>query len=193
MNDISFISESVLLGFALAMDAFCVSVSNSLANPEMKASKMNLIAFSFGCFQFLMPLLGWFLVTTLLGLYNVFATCLPWVSLSVLWYLGVNMIIEGRVKKKSEAEVSKEIIISFGVLMIQSLATSVDALSAGLTFTSFSISQVLISCCIIGLITYALCMVALKIGKTVGVKLSKWAATIGGSILIIIGAWNFLG
>lgn len=193
MNDISFISESVLLGFGLAMDAFCVSVSNSLANPKMKASRMNLIAFSFGCFQFFMPLLGWFLVTTMLGVFNILQSYLPWVTMSVLWFIGVKMIIDGSVKKKTEEEVSKEIILSFGMLMAQSVATSIDALSAGLTFSVLSLSQVLLSCGVIGLITYILCMIGLKIGKTVGPRLSKWAATVGGSILIIIGAWNFLG
>ncbi len=193
MNDISFLSESVLLGFGLAMDAFCVSVSNSLANPGMKASRMNLIAFSFGCFQFFMPLLGWFLVTTMLGVFKALQSYLPWVTMSVLWFLGVKMIIDGSVKKKSEEEVSKEIILSFGMLMAQSVATSIDALSAGLTFSALSLSQVLLSCGVIGLITYILCMIGLKIGKTVGLRLSKWAATVGGSILIIIGAWNFLG
>lgn len=193
MNDISFISESVLLGLGLAMDAFCVSVSNSLTNPGMNASRMNLIAFSFGCFQFFMPLLGWFLVTSLLGVFHVLRSYIPWLSMSVLWFLGVKMIIDGSVKKKTEAEVSKEIIISFGVLMAQSVATSIDALSAGLTFNALSFPQVLLSCGVIGLITYVLCMIGLKIGKTVGLRLSKWAAAVGGSILIFIGAWNFLG
>lgn len=193
MDNYSFLVESALLGVGLAMDAFCVSVANSLANPNMKFSRMNLIAGAFAVFQFIMPFAGWFLVTTLLGVFNVLSSYIPWVTLSVLWFLGVKMIIDGSVKKKTEEEVASEVILSFGMLIIQAVATSIDALSAGLTFTSFSVQQVLISCTVIAVITYAICMTGLKIGKVAGAKLSKYAATVGGCILIFIGAWTFLG
>lgn len=192
MNDLPFFIESALLGVGLAMDAFCVSVANSLANPNMKFSRMNLIAFSFAFFQYIMPLAGWFLVTTLLGVFNALSSYIPWLSMSVLWFLGVKMIIDGRVKKKTDEGFSSDVILSFGMLMVQAVATSIDALSAGLTFTAFSLSRVLVACAVIAVITYTLCMIGLKIGKVAGVKLSKWAAALGGCILIFIGAWTFL-
>ncbi|MCR4677042.1 MAG: manganese efflux pump MntP family protein [Sphaerochaetaceae bacterium] len=191
MNISVLIAQSALLGVGLAMDAFCVSIANSLANPRMDMFHRNLIAITFGVFQFLMPLAGWYLVTSLLHVFNALQNYIPWISMSVLWFLGVKMIIDGRYKKKEESK--KEVIVSFPMLLMQGVATSIDALSAGLTFTEYSLKEVLISCSIIAVVTYIICMIGLIIGSKAATKLSKYASALGGAILIFIGAWTFLG
>ena len=173
--------NAILLGIGLAMDAFSVSVVSGLSDPHMKAKRSNTIAGTFAGFQFLMPVVGYVVVRFLITIFKVFEQYIPIVSLLVLSYIGIKMIISG-FSSKEEVEP-----ITNGTLLLMGVATSIDALSAGFTFAEYTISDALISAGIILLLTYAICMVGIYLGRKIGDKLSKKAPILGGIILIAIG------
>ena len=120
-----FFVNSMLLGVGLAMDAFSVSMANGLNEPNMKRRRMFAIAGVFAGFQALMPLLGWVCVHTVVRLFEGFTVLIPWIALLLLAYIGGKMLWEGvRHKEDEEAEA-----VSSGGLLLQGVATSIDALS----------------------------------------------------------------
>ena len=179
-----FILTSIFLGFALAMDAFSVSVVNGLNEPNMKKSKKFLIPLVFAMFQFLMPLIGFICVKALADKFKTFAEICPYIAFSLLLLIGSKMIIDGCMKKDD----SEENITSFKMLLIQGIATSIDALSVGFAIESYSYFEAIISCIIIGVLTFAICVIGVFIGRKIGDKLNNKASILGGCILIIIGA-----
>lgn len=180
--------NSILLGFGLAMDAFSVSLVNGLGEPCMKRRKMSLIAGVFAVFQFMMPMLGWFCVTTVVEYFNKFKGFIPWIALILLLFIGIKMLVDGITKKAEEESPA----IGFGALMIQGVATSIDALSVGFTTANNSLGEALISSLIIGAVTFALCFGGIAIGKRFGMKLADRAQIVGGLILIGIGIEIFV-
>lgn len=192
--NLMFFVNSVLLGVGLAMDAFSVSMANGLAEPEMKRSKTNLIAGTFGFFQIFMPLVGWFCVHTLVSYFKVFEKFIPWIALILLLYIGGKMLIESisnmrKGKSGEEIEVTK---VNFGILIVQGIATAIDALSVGFTIASYNLVMALVCAGIIGVVTFFISKVGLKIGKIFGMKLADKAGLLGGTILIIIGLEIFI-
>ena len=183
-----FFINSILLGAGLAMDAFSVSVANAISNPKMKKRKMLTVAGTFGGFQFLMPLIGWFCVNTIVNYFKAFEKAVPYIALVLLVYIGSKMIYES-IKKDDE---EKETRLGAGTLIIQGIATSIDALSVGFTIQKYSFFAALIACIIIFIVTFIICIAGLLIGKTVGDKYSKRAEIIGGIILIAIGIEIFV-
>ena len=121
-----FFFNSVLLGVGLAMDAFSVSMANGLNEPKMKKKRMCLIAGVFGFFQFLMPMIGWICVHTIVQYFQMFEKFIPWIALFLLLYIGGSMLLEG-IKGGEEEESSG---VGFKALLVQGIATSIDALSA---------------------------------------------------------------
>lgn len=180
--------NSILLGIGLAMDAFSVSLVNGLGEPCMKRRKMSLIAGVFAVFQFMMPMLGWFCVTTVVEYFNKFKGFIPWIALILLLFIGIKMLVDGITKKAEEESPA----IGFGALMIQGVATSIDALSVGFTTANNSLGEALISSLIIGAVTFALCFGGIAIGKKFGMKLADRAQIVGGMILIGIGIEIFV-
>ena len=183
-----FFANSILMGFALAMDAFSVSVANALSEPSMKHRKMILIAGTFAFFQIIMPLAGWGMLYALSEVFSFIEKAVPWIALIVLGFLGVKMIIESARKTEKEELVS----LSFSALMLQGIATSIDALSVGFTISSLTWQWALVESLIIGAVTFGVCMAGLLIGKTIGLKIKKKAGLVGGIILICIGIEIFL-
>ena len=120
-----FIINSFLLGAGLAMDAVTVSMANGLAEKGMQEKKRWSIAGVYGFFQFLMPLLGWIMVHCLLQYFHKLESLIPWISLGLLLYIGGKMLIAGIQKKEEEAES----ILTKRDLLLQGIATSIDALS----------------------------------------------------------------
>ena len=179
-----FFLNSILMGVGLAMDAFSVSMANGLNEPKMKAGKENLIAGTFGFFQALMPMLGWVCVHTIINIFKSFEKWIPWIALILLLYIGGKMLIEGIKNKDGETEAPA---VGFGALMIQAVATSIDALSVGFTISDYNWKMALVESLIIAVVTYAISMAGLKIGKIAGTKLSGKANILGGIILIAIG------
>ena len=178
-----FFTNSVLLGVGLAMDAFSVSIANCLANPRMNRAEMSGMAFSYGFFQFLMPMVGWFCVHTIISIFEKFQPFIPWIAFILLLYIGGKMVLEG-IKGEVEEEGKK---LTFGVLMVQSVATSIDALSVGFTIAEYQAAMALAASLIIAVVTFGICIGGAFIGKKAGSHLSGKASILGGTILIAIG------
>ncbi len=183
-----FIFNSVLLGVGLAMDAFSVSIANALNEVKMKISKMCIIAGTFAFFQIIMPLIGWICVHTIVESFHAFEKFIPWIALALLGYIGGKMLIEGIKNEQSEEESA----VNFKALLIQGIATSIDALSVGFTIADYNAFTAIICALIIGIVTFIICMFGLKIGKTVGSKINNKANILGGIILIGIGLEIFI-
>ena len=173
------------LGISLAMDAFSVSLANGLNEPKMRAPRMCGIAGVFSLFQFAMPIAGWFFVTKLAELFDAFKPFIPWIALVLLCYIGGKMIYESLCNKE-EGECEKSPVCFVG-LLVQGVATSIDALSVGFTISDYSFLDAVICCAIIGVLTFGICLGGLIIGKKSGTLLADKAGILGGSILIFIG------
>ena len=184
-----FLVNNILLGFALAMDAFSVSVADGLKATGIEKKKSFSIALVFGGFQALFPFIGWFCIHTLVVFIKAFEKAVPWIALVLLLFLGVKMIIEGI---KGEEEEGNQNALSFKTILLQGIAVSIDALSVGFTIAEYNILQVLISISIIGLETFVISLIGLLIGKKIGTKLSDKAQIVGGVILIAIGLEIFI-
>ncbi len=184
-----FFFESVLLGVGLAMDAFSVSMANGLNEPKMKKGKMLGIAGVFGGFQALMPLIGWICVHTLLQCFTAFEPLIPWIALVLLVFIGGKMLMDG-IRNKGEDE--EAVKLGIGVLLVQGVATSIDALSVGFTIAEYKLPMALAAALIIAVVTFVICMAGLLIGKKFGTKLSNRAQILGGVILIVIGIEIFV-
>ena len=181
-----FIFNSVLFGVGLAMDAFSVSLANGLREPDMPATRGLLIAGTFGLFQTAMPLLGWFCVHSIAEAFQAFQRFIPWIALALLVFIGVKMILEG-VRGTEEAGSLKG-----GALFVQGIATSIDALSVGFTIAEYTLVFALTESLIIGLVTFGLCVIAVRLGGKIGARLSGKAPIVGGIILILIGIEIFV-
>ncbi|MCQ2547057.1 MAG: manganese efflux pump MntP family protein [Clostridia bacterium] len=189
-----FFFNSVLLGVGLAMDAFSVSLANGLAEPEMKQGKTNLIAGTFGFFQAFMPMLGWVCVHTIVEHFRAFEKFIPWIALVLLLYIGGKMLIESiiNIRKGREGEEVSLTKVTFGALMVQGVATAIDALSVGFTIADYGWLQALICALIIAVVTYFISLGGLYIGRKIGTRLSNKAGILGGCILIFIGLEIFI-
>lgn len=185
MSDIMFYVNSVFLGVGLAMDAFSVSMANGLKEPKMKAGRMSFIAGIYAFFQFAMPMIGWLCVHTVAQYFEAFNKFIPWIALILLLFIGGKMLIEG-IRGENEDD-SSDNKLSFGVLLVQGIATSIDALSVGFTISDYGWLMALIATLIIAAVTFIICIAGLIIGKKVGDKLNNKAAILGGIILIGIG------
>ena len=184
-----FVINSIFLGVGLAMDAFSVSLANGLNEPLMKKEKMCGIAGIFAVFQGLMPMLGWICVHTIVKYFESFEVYIPWIALVLLLFIGGKMLIEGIKSKDEDEEKSK---VGLGALLIQGIATSIDALSVGFTIAEYDLPMALLCALIIALVTFVICIFGLFIGKKFGTKLSNKATIFGGIILIIIGMEIFI-
>ena len=186
-----FFINSVLLGAGLAMDAFSVSMANGLNESAMKTKRMCLIAGVFAFFQFIMPLAGWFCVYTIVEYFNKFSRFIPWIALFLLLYIGGKMILESFHPDKDAAE-APQMILTFPVLLIQGVATSIDALSVGFTIADYGLLTALTASLIIAAVTFIICMSGLVIGKKAASHLSSKATLVGGLILVGIGIEIFI-
>ena len=185
MSLLVLIINSVLLGVGLAVDAFSVSVSDGLGEPGMRCSRVFLIAGTFGLFQGVMPFTGWILVHFAEQRFEILQKIVPWVAAALLVFLGVQMIIEG-VRSKGSEESGKNAHLTFGMLMVQGLATSIDALSVGLAIAEYSVTETLLSAFIIAAVTLVICIFGLKLGARLEAVLKGKAPVLGGIILIVI-------
>ena len=185
MWNFMFFFNSCLLGVGLAMDAFSVSLANGLNEPTMKKSRMSLIAGTFAFFQFLMPLIGWLCVTTVTEYFVAFEKFIPWLAFALLGFIGGKMLYDGIKCKGCECEETSA--VGFFALIVQGIATSIDALSVGFTIANHDFIHALVSCIIIAVVTFGICIGGVFIGKRFGTKLTGKANIFGGVILILIG------
>ena len=186
-----FFVNSVLLGVGLAMDAFSVSIANALSESSMKKSRMCFIAGVYAFFQFAMPMIGWICVHTIVEYFSKFEVLIPWIALALLLWIGGKMIWEAVHGEEDEAaEVAAK--LTFSTLMIQGVATSIDALSVGFTIADYGLLMALVASLIIAGVTFVICMTGLLIGKKAGDKLGAKATLFGGLILVGIGIEIFV-
>ena len=185
----AFFFTSIMLGVGLAMDAFSVSLANGLNEPTMKKSRMCGVAGIFAAFQFAMPMIGWICVSTVARLFEAFEKCIPWIALILLGYIGGHMLYES-IKPGDEEE--EKPVVGLKGLLIQGVATSIDALSVGFTISHYNWMEALLACLLIGVVTFFICYAGLFIGKKAGTKLAGKAGILGGAILIFIGLEIFV-
>ncbi len=185
----TFFFNSILLGVGLAMDAFSVSLANGLNEPCMKKPKMCGVAGLFAFFQALMPLIGWICVHTIAQHFESFEKMIPYIALALLGFIGGKMLIEGI--KGGEACEEKG-SIGLWALIVQGIATSIDALSVGFTIADYNIYEALLAAVIIAVVTFFICLIGIFIGQKAGTKLAGKAGIFGGAILIFIGIEIFV-
>ena len=186
---ILFLINSVMLGVGLAMDAFSVSMANGLAEPEMKRRRMLMIAGVFAIFQAVMPMTGWFFVHNMAKLFSSFVVFIPWIALVLLVYIGSKMLFEGIKPAKGDKrdEEAGTAALGFGALLVQGVATSIDALSVGFTIADYDVLSAIVCALIIAVVTLFICLIGIVIGKKFGTRLAGKASVLGGVILIAIG------
>lgn len=200
--DFLFFFNSALLGVGLAMDAFSVSAANGLAEPNMKKSKEFSISGTFAFFQFLMPMLGWVLVRFAAEQFTAFQKAVPYIALVLLLFIGGKMLYEG-IKNKGGNDINGEngekVEEATAVtkltpmrLLVQGIATSIDALSVGFTIAEYKVTEALVCSAIVAAVTFGICVAGTYIGKKFGTKLAGKATILGGVILIIIGLEIFI-
>lgn len=187
--DLLFFLNAALFGFGLAMDAFSVSLANGLQEPDMKPGRACAVAGCFAGFQTLMPLAGWFLVHTAETLFAAFSKSVPWIALALLLFIGGKMLREG-LKNKGGTEAAPA--VGAGALLLQGVATSIDALSVGFTTAGLSFLPAALQALVIGAVTFGVCMAGLRLGRRFGTRLAGKAAILGGGILIAIGLEIFI-
>ena len=175
------IIEIALIGVGLAMDAFAVSICKGLAMRRMNYKKAIIIAAFFGVFQALMPALGYVLGTTFA---NKIAAIDHWIAFILLALIGANMIKEAL---SSDDDECQDDSLRLGDLIMLSIATSIDALAVGITFAFFNVS-LLLSVSMIGIITFIICVIGVKVGNVFGEKYKSKAELAGGLILMVMGA-----
>ena len=178
-----------LLGIGLAMDAFSVSLANGLNEPRMKPGKMCGIAGMFAFFQALMPMTGWLCIHTIVQYFQAFEKLNPWIALALLGYIGGKMLYEGI--KNKDGEIEKP-AVGFGALVVQGIATSIDALSVGFTIADYNVFDALKTALVIAAVTFVICVAGVAIGKKVGTKIAGKASILGGAILVFIGLEIFI-
>ena len=184
------IFQSILLGIGLAMDAFSVSLANGLNESCMKPRRMCGIALVFAIFQGVMPMLGWACLHTLVQVFGFLEKLIPWIALALLGYIGGKMLYEGIKNDDDDDEAHPG--VGAAALLLQGIATSIDALSVGFTIASYDLLSALLASLIIAAVTFVICVGGLIIGRKAGTKLAGKAGILGGVILIFIGLNIFI-
>jgi len=189
-NGFMFFLNSILLGVGLAMDAFSVSMANGLNEPCMKKRKLFSIAGIFAFFQALMPIIGWVCVHTIVCYFKSLESLIPWIALILLCFIGGKMLKDGMKCDKNFCE--EPLKLGLASLLVQGIATSIDALSVGFTIADYEFIPALICALIIAVVTFIICTFGLLIGKKLGEKIKSKSQLLGGIILIFIGLEIFI-
>ena len=187
-----FFLNSAALGVGLAMDAFSVSLANGLHEPRMPRGRMCFIAGVYAFFQFLMPMTGWACIHTIAVLFSAFRKMIPWIALGLLLYLGGKMILEGVQERNGGSDGGTGPCLSGKDLLLQGIATSIDALSVGFAIAEYALVPAFLASLIIAAVTFIICIGGLLIGRKAGTALSWKASVLGGCILVLIGIEIFL-
>ena len=175
--------ELIITAIALSMDAFAVAVCKGLCTDKVEIKHMAITGAWFGGFQALMPLIGFLLGSAFAGYIKPVD---HWVAFVLLALLGANMIKESFSKEEEACDVNSS---SFGinVMFVMAIATSIDALAVGITFALLPDVNILLAVSSIGVITFLLSAVGVKIGSVFGAKNKRYAELSGGIVLVLIG------
>ena len=184
-----FCIKQLLLGASLSMDAFSICLVTGLTETKTRFPRACTIAGMFATAQFVMPLLGWMCIRTVAEQFRFFERMIPFIALILLCYIGANMLYDSihHIDGDSEAQNSR-----LGFIFLQSIATSIDALSVGFTTSSYTFSSALTASLIIGITTFVMCIAGIYLGKHFGRYLASKAGFVGGAILIIMGIEIFI-
>ena len=168
-----------------------IGATDGIQEPDMKLRKSLLIAFFFGLFQGVMPVIGYFIGY---GFKGVLEKYIPWIAFALLAFLGIKNIVEWikeRKEEKTEATEEKEVKevkkLTLPTILLQSVATSIDALSIGFVYLDSEIFDAMMVFLLIGVVTFILSFIALLLGKKIGSFLEKWAGLLAGIVFLIIG------
>ena len=171
--------EVFLIGIGLAMDAFAVSICKGLSMRKIMIKNAIIIALYFGFFQGFMPVIGY-------ALGSAFSTIVEsidhWIAFILLGFIGANMIKESF----DDEEEKRNDKVDFKTMIVLSIATSIDALATGVTFAFFEVN-ILVACILIGVITFLISLIGVKIGNKFGDRYQNKAEFLGGTILILMG------
>jgi len=168
----------ILIGLSLSLDAFAVSISAGVSIKDLKTFHAVRACLFFGFFQFAMPVAGWYLGTAFAVYIRAFD---HWIAFGLLAFVGGKMIWETFHDSDSAADIR-----ALPCLLTLSIATSIDALAVGLSFSILG-QGIWLSAALIGGITFAVCLIGFEFGRRIGALLKKWAGVAGGLILIGIG------
>ena len=171
----------ILLAIGLSFDSFAVSVCSGLNLPRIRFFQAAKIAIFLALFQAFMPLIGWLVGNSMKSLIEPVD---HWIAFGLLSLIGGKMIIESLINSE-EREIKNPLNIR--VILTLSVATSIDALAVGFSFSTI-LDKILFAVIIIGVVTFIASMLGILLGKKTGPKTNRYAEIIGGSILIIIGA-----
>ena len=180
--------ELFLLALGLSMDAFAVSVTNGMCMKKVDTRNVLRIAITFGLFQGLMPLLGFVLGSTFASMVENID---HYIALVLLVFIGGKMIYEALSKKKEDSSCDTTATLTLAALLIQAIATSIDALVVGVSFAAMQV-EILPAVAFIAVVTFICCFIGCHIGKRFGEILSSGAEIFGGVILILLGVKIFL-
>ncbi len=179
--------DCILSAFSMSVDAMTVNATNGLMEKDMKIRKMILISLSFGIFQIAMPTIGYFIGYSFK---DQLERWIPWIAFGLLSFLGLKSIFdwfkEFRARKKGEEKIERK-KLNFWDIMVQSVATSIDALCIGFVYLTYSIPNAMIVFSIIGLTTFTLSFLCVFLAKIIAGPLEKWANLIAGIVFIGVG------
>ena len=186
-----FFFNNILIGIGLAADAFAVSLANGFGDPKMSRRRTAGIAGVFAVFQGIMPLIGWFLVHNFVEAFSELEKFIPWISLALLGFIGGKMLVDGiKCSENDDCECCGH--IGLAALLVQGIATSIDALSVGFTISAYNAIEALVAALLIAAVTFVICFVGIFLGKRFGTALAGKSSILGGAILIIIGLEIFI-
>lgn len=175
--------QIILIGISLAMDAFATSVCKGLKMKKIDYKYTMIVAAFFGGFQALMPLIGWVLGKQ----FECYIVSIDhWIAFVLLVVIGGKMLLEARERAEEDIQREDKMVYDYNNLVVLAFATSIDALAVGVTFAFFKVSIVL-AVSLIGIITFIISFIGVKMGNRFGVKYKSKAEIAGGVILILIG------
>jgi putative Mn2+ efflux pump MntP len=177
------IAELIFLALGLSMDAAAVAICKGLSMEKLSVKGALVVGGWFGGFQALMPLVGYFLGTTFAGYISAFSN---YIAFALLAAIGINMIREALSKKRGDNEEGASCSLSFRTMFPMAVATSIDALAVGVTFAFLRVA-IVPAVLTIGVITFALSIIAVKLGSVFGAKFRTAAEIAGGVILCALG------
>lgn len=172
--------ELLVLSLGLSMDAFAVAICKGLAFKEFSFRKSVAVGLWFGCFQALMPLIGYALGVQFKERIMAFD---HWIAFFLLAFIGINMIRESRSRNSEESDGS----LCFKDMLVLASATSIDALAVGVTFAFLDVNVFVAVLCI-GMVTFLLSTFGVRIGNVFGARYKSKAEMAGGVILVLLGA-----
>jgi manganese efflux pump family protein len=180
--------ELFIIAVGLSMDAFAVSICKGLSLKKINLKKAAIVGLYFGAFQGGMPLIGYFLGVQF---QDKIISIDHWIAFILLGFIGVTMIRESRnssceVAVTSVADIEKDASLSFKTMSVLAIATSIDALAVGVTFAFLNVN-ITSAVSFIGIVTFTLSMIGVKIGNVFGEKFKSKAEFAGGFILVLMG------